>query len=81
MDILTFSEEDFNLTVKPGEKTYIKLPVRTKGDYILYPVSPTEGSPFTFLNHTISEFGVPVVMMTHNITPILNLKLYKERQE
>lgn len=72
MDILTFSEEDFNLTVKPGEKTYIKLPVRTKGDYILDPVvsiEATEGSPFTFSKPTmISEFGVPVVMMTNNIT-------------
>ncbi len=77
--LLTFSEDNFNLIVKPGEKTYIKLPVRTKGDYILDPVPSIEAgadSPFTFSKPTmISEYNVPVVMMTDNITAYIEFEV------
>lgn len=70
-DILVFSEEGFNLVVKPGEKTYIRLPVRTKGDIINNPVVTfeAEDSPFTFSRPKLTlENGVPAVTMVESIT-------------
>lgn len=70
---LVFAEEDYNLVVKPGETTQIRLPVRTKSLYITDVIASIEAddanSPFTFTRpKLVTENNTQVSVLMYDTT-------------